>query len=348
MEVANPTQLPTDEQPLFKKRTSKKSSNLRKRPVTPPPADTDSSGYSSTSGDEGQPRIKRRRKTAIVTASSNTTSNLPTTDLSGTKYTGDRSSLIESTNDATKQSNWFDEHDNDPSTKSLLGTTRALPSAAPQEIGDGGTYKGASSYQSFIPKNPNAPTRTVGPVKAPTNIRTITVTDFAPDVCKDYKQTGFCGFGDSCKFLHAREDYKQGWELDKDWEIGTKGKKNIGGKNVTAANRNAGDEDEDDDAVLEGIPFACVICKKVYRNPIVTKCGHYFCEACALQRYRKSPACAACGAGTGGVFNGAKGLKKLLDRKRDRARRRREKALEEGKEVSEEEEEDGHQDEGGS
>lgn len=40
------------------------------------------------------------------------------------------------------------------------------------------------------------PARSVGPVKASSNVRTITVTDFAPDVCKDYKQTGFCGFGE--------------------------------------------------------------------------------------------------------------------------------------------------------
>jgi RING finger protein 113A len=44
------------------------------------------------------------------------------------------------------------------------------------------------------PKVP--PARSVGPVKASSNVRTITVTDFAPDVCKDYKQTGFCGFGE--------------------------------------------------------------------------------------------------------------------------------------------------------
>ena len=144
--------------------------------------------------------------------------------------------------------------------------------------------------------------------------------------------------GDSCKFLHAREDYKQGWELDKDWEIGTKGgKKNTQGRVVASANRNrygtAGD-DEEDDALLESIPFACIICEKPYTNPIVTKCGHYFCEACALQRYRKKPDCAACGAGTGGVFNVAKKLKTLLERKRERARKRREKAIENGEEVS--------------
>jgi RING finger protein 113A len=71
--------------------------------------------------------------------------------------------------------------------------------------------------------------------------------------------------------------------------------------------------------MLENIPFACIICKESYKNPIITRCGHYFCESCALKRYRKDPSCAACGAGTNGVFNSAKNLKKLLDKKRERA-----------------------------
>ena len=169
-----------------------------------------------------------------------------------------------------------------------------------------------------------------GPQKSSTNVRTITTTDFAPDVCKDYKQTGFCGFGDSCKFLHAREDYKQGWQLDRDWEINTKGKQQAG-KTFSSADRKrngnaaAGTEEEDEDKMLESIPFACIICKSSYKNPIVTKCGHYFCESCALKRYRKDPSCAACGAGTGGVFNVAKKLNKLLERKREREEEKKEK-----------------------
>jgi RING finger protein 113A len=156
-----------------------------------------------------------------------------------------------------------------------------------------------------------------------------------------YKQTGFCGFGDSCKFLHAREDYKQGWQLDKEWENVTKGKKVTGGTKIASASRNAEEEDSgDDDAILEGIPFACIICKEKYKDPIVTKCGHYFCESCALKRYRKDPSCTACGAGTGGVFNVAKGLMKLLNKKRDRAAKRRQKAIEAGEEVSGDEEEE--------
>ena len=322
--------------PLFKKRGNK---NIRKRAASPPPASDSESGYTSTE-DEGR-RIKRRRKTAIVTASSTNATKSTPTDLSTTTFAGDRSAQISETNDATKTSNWFDESKAD--AKSLLGTTRTRPPKSGTEIEavNDGTYKGAAGYKSFIQKNPDAPSRNVGPVKAPTNIRTITVTDFAPDVCKDYKQTGFCGFGDSCKFLHAREDYKQGWELDKDWEIGSKNKKKGG---QAAKNLADAQDSEEEDAALEGIPFACIICKKSYTNPIVTKCGHYFCEACALQRYRKNPSCAACGAGTSGVFNGAKSLRKILDRKRERTKKRREKAIEAGEEVSEGGEEEDSED----
>lgn len=327
----SPSESPVDT-PLFKKRGTK---HIRKRAATPPPAASDTeSGYTSTE-DEGR-RVKRRRKNAVVSASSYTNAKAATEDLAATKFAADRSAQISETNDATKTSNWFDEKNAD--AKSLLGTTRARPAKESDDTVNDGTYKGTAGYQSFIKKNPDAPNRTVGPVKAPTNIRTITVTDFAPDVCKDYKQTGFCGFGDSCKFLHAREDYKQGWELDKEWEkVGDKAKKkgtgSKGAKDLADA-----EDSEEEDAALEGIPFACIICKESYTNPIVTKCGHYFCEACALQRYRKSPSCAACGAGTGGVFNGAKNLRKILDKKRERAKKRREKALEAGEEVSEEEE----------
>ncbi|KVI04330.1 Zinc finger, CCCH-type [Cynara cardunculus var. scolymus] len=35
--------------------------------------------------------------------------------------------------------------------------------------------------------------------------------DYQRDVCKDYKQTGYCGYGESCKFLHDYGDYKSGW-----------------------------------------------------------------------------------------------------------------------------------------
>lgn len=42
-----------------------------------------------------------------------------------------------------------------------------------------------------------------------------------------------------------------------------------------------GREAEDDD-----LPFACYICRLPWgeaKHPVVTKCKHYFCEACALK-----------------------------------------------------------------
>jgi RING finger protein 113A len=140
-----------------------------------------------------------------------------------------------------------------------------------------------------------------------------------------YKQTGFCGFGDNCKFLHSREDYKQGWQLDREWEDVTRGRKKAPGTVVASIDGKKAEEEQesDEEAFLESIPFACIICNESYKEPIVTRCGHYFCEPCALKRYRKDPACAACGAGTNGVFNSAKRLEKLLERKRERAAVRR-------------------------
>lgn len=34
---------------------------------------------------------------------------------------------------------------------------------------------------------------------------------------------GYCGFGDSCKFLHDRSDYKHGWQIEREWNEQTYG-----------------------------------------------------------------------------------------------------------------------------
>ena len=61
--------------------------------------------------------------------------------------------------------------------------------------------------------------------------------------------------------------------------------------------------DDDDD-----LPFACFLCREPFKHPVVTKCKHYFCEQCALQHYKKSKRCFACGEQTFGVFNTAKDI----------------------------------------
>ncbi|KAF1970840.1 hypothetical protein BU23DRAFT_203745 [Bimuria novae-zelandiae CBS 107.79] len=281
----------------FKKRGAKAAP----RKTAPPAPRSDSDSFSSEGEGEDGRVVKKRKINGHALKASTADQKQSTSALEGTtKYEANRDAIIQANDDATKASNWY-ENDNAGaalSSKDLLGSTRSLSKPAAE-------------------KDANAPERKVGPQKSSSNVRTITMTDYTPDVCKDYKQTGFCGFGDGCKFLHAREDYAAGWKLDKEWEMSNKGKK-PGGTVVASANR---DEKKDADGVdlsmLESIPFACVICKQPYKSPIITKCGHYFCEACALKRYRKDPTCAICSAKTQGVFNGAKNLQKLLAKKRE-------------------------------
>jgi len=154
-------------------------------------------------------------------------------------------------------------------------------------------YRGMNNYTQYFKKKDNAQgnagsgTNSVGPMRASGNIRSTVRWDYQPDICKDYKETGFCGFGDSCKFLHDRSDYKHGWQLELE-EIAKSKKKDY-----------EIDSDDDDkkyeiNSDEEDVPFKCLICRKSFDNPVVTKCLHYFCEKCALERYRKSARCFAC------------------------------------------------------
>lgn len=173
-------------------------------------------------------------------------------------------------------------------------------------------YRGTSQYATYTEKRDDgssAKFKTKGPIKAPTNVRTITVVDYQPDVCKDYKETGYCGFGDTCKFLHDRSDYLAGWQLD------------TVGEAADARSGTFGTGLDDDDE--EDIPFACLLCRKPFTDPIVTRCGHYFCAQCAIRRYAKTPKCFACGAKTHGLFNSAtKILARMAKRQASRAEER--------------------------
>nr|CAG4650316.1 EOG090X09Q6 [Sida crystallina] len=166
-------------------------------------------------------------------------------------------------------------------------------------------YRGMANYAQYYEKKDtaqgNAASANVrkGPMRAPANVRATVRWDYQPDLCKDYKETGFCGFGDSCKFLHDRSDYKFGWQLERE-EHG----KGDGPEDMSKYEIHSDEED---------LPFKCFICRDSFVNPVVTKCDHYFCERCALSHYKKSQRCFVCSKQTFGVFNPAK---KLIERLR--------------------------------
>jgi len=70
----------------------------------------------------------------------------------------------------------------------------------------------------------------------------------------------------------------------------------------------------------DNVPFACPICRKLFVNPVVTKCEHVFCEKCALNWFKSNMKCQVCGKNTGGAFKGVdKKLKEKLDKRREKA-----------------------------
>lgn len=209
---------------------------------------------------------------------------------------------------------------------------------------DDKVYRGMNNYQQFYEKKDTAQgnassgiARAKGPMRAPSNLRATVRWDYQPDICKDYKETGYCGFGDSCKFMHDRSDYKHGWQLENDWlkEQGLASKaafsssryskKTRRRKNSDNGGIEADEDDKDDDDpnkyVIKGMnssdddddmPFKCLICRESFKDPVVTKCKHYFCEKCFIRHNKKTTKCFACHTQTLGIFFVAKDMIKKM------------------------------------
>lgn len=173
-----------------------------------------------------------------------------------------------------------------------------------------------------------------GPLKATTFVRTTARFDYQPDICKDYKETGFCGFGDTCIYLHDRGDTKSGWEMEQEYEGKKKAEEERKGREMerfmksmmcgevggtsggggVKGDSNLDYDEKEDNITDDGIPFACHICRGPFHNPVVTTCGHYFCESCMQSRIRGdvtndgvggggTTGCPICQKDTHGVLN---------------------------------------------
>eukprot|EP00435_Cladocopium_sp_Y103_P062785 s320_g24.t1 len=164
-------------------------------------------------------------------------------------------------------------------------------------------------------------------------------------ICKDYKETGYCGFGDSCKFAHDRSDYKPSYILEQEWEakqkaIEAKRRKRwerkmerLGGHSDDSDPRRKAEEegrplDDDDDSTVstdesddEELPTECYECGEAWQR----------CKSiaeCAMAAFSKSQKCARCGANTNGIFNSAETLQEKLKAKKERrAERKRMKSV---------------------
>ncbi|KAH3757917.1 RING finger protein 113A-like [Pelomyxa schiedti] len=273
--------------------------------------------------------VTKRRRAVLSSSSRKSLSTAEEDDAVSFSYSSEKSCVPVGRQDMGATS----VLDIDPEEKAKSATT--IEAAENAE----GAYKGLGGYTDYIEHKHQSGIAKgsgirAGPVRAPLNIRVSCRFDYQPDICKDYKDTGYCGYGDNCKFVHDRGDYKSGWQLEKEWEDQQKAKAEARGsrkalpheKYAREHNRfhypEPDDSDpEDDEDKEEEFPFACLICKAHWdtsHNPVVTRCLHYFCEACALEHNRKSTKCFVCNKQTGGVFNIPHALLRRIKMRDDR------------------------------
>lgn len=143
-------------------------------------------------------------------------------------------------------------------------------------------------------------------------IKMTTRFDYQADVCKDYKETGYCGFGDSCKFLHDRSDFKSGWEIDEEWKAAQRKQSGVAearpeprdkpSKTDEAWKKFKRSSHTETSTVLPQIPERCADCRNLWGESVAVRpvCGHVFCEDCFLSNSVER--CQVCRKPTFGTF----------------------------------------------
>ena len=98
------------------------------------------------------------------------------------------------------------ETEKDRDAQALFQKSLEINKELKEKQSDDGVYRGLNNYTRFIEKRDTAQGNAAsgsnrkGPIRAPENLRATVRWDYQPDICKDYKETGFCGFGGTSNF----------------------------------------------------------------------------------------------------------------------------------------------------
>ena len=191
--------------PFFKKKGRGRPTTSRKRSASPPPANnvTVAAPSSSTS------------KSEVVLPSRKAAGNLLS---AGTKRTVSQRDTLDGDDDdgagpardgpdvkwtaAGSHINAALEILAGDEAEALLAKKQKRAESDEEEGPDDGLYRGQKAYKKHLQKNSEVPkAMRVGPQRASgSTIRTVTIVDYQPDVCKDYKGA----WRRSCSVLCAR------------------------------------------------------------------------------------------------------------------------------------------------
>lgn len=349
---------------MFKKRARPNSASARQRdeegdgesgavPVAEGPKRVRLTGGSSSStGGTDSGLIGASTKRSELDTNAKIEAKLADTTLSGIKATGVKG--LTPADDITRRMEVDTELDQD--NRAVQERNQEIHKGLKDGTLEKGVYRGLKGYMQYAEKGEGAIHASkfnglLGPIRnSLSNVRSTLRVEYwgvsgDGGICKDYKETGYCGYGDGCKFMHDRGDYKQGFHLDREWEAKQKAieakkrerwekrlQKRVAlkeaGKEVNE-DEESSSQDSNDDSDAE-LPTACPACDNKWENcssiPIQTVCGHYFCEDCAMTNFAKSPTCMACDRPTNGIFNSCDALEaKIKQKKADREAKRKKK-----------------------
>jgi RING finger protein 113A len=166
-------------------------------------------------------------------------------------------------------------------------------------------YRGQKAYAQYAEKSDSTIraskfTGSLGPVKAPSHLKATCRFDYSYGLCKDWRISGYCGYGDSCIFVHDRSEFKTGWELEKEWEKEQEEKRKKALENKERVEKEENAEVDEGKEMEKG----CEKCGGV--KEVFTLCKHEFCFKCSMELFLRSPKCYVCGKDTKGIFNEVK------------------------------------------
>ena len=190
---------------------------------------------------------------------------------------------------------------------------------------DSKVYRGQKGYATYFDQTEESLKRkqfngTLGPTKNDNYMKSTSRIDRNPELCKDFFETGHCAFGDTCIFIHDRTDYASGHQIEEDWNNKQrKLHRKLMGKKFKDASDSETDEEDNISTKIEevddeGLPLKCKICNGYFKEPIITSCGHYFCENCAFKHHGLDKTCYTCHKPTQGIFNIASKITKKLSK----------------------------------
>lgn len=176
--------------PFFKKKGKGRPTTARKRSASPPAPTSRLTSHASTTSSKSEVVLPTKKPpTNILSAGSKRTASQ--------RDDFDESDVAEKDGPDVK---WTAEGSHVNTALEILAGDEAIELLAKrrrqeredagveEDTPDDGQYHGQKAYKSHIKKAQEVPkSMRVGPQRSTNTIRTVTITDYQPDVCKDYK-----------------------------------------------------------------------------------------------------------------------------------------------------------------